>query len=79
MKQTLLLLIGLALVATACGGEGDDEVSAAPSIVVEGADSSGPAEEETVSTIRPRWRRLTATEPRRRPLRKRLRQRSMPR
>ena len=45
MKQTLLLLIGLALVATACGGEGEDEVSAAPTIVVERADSSGPAEE----------------------------------
>ncbi|MEM9202085.1 MAG: hypothetical protein AAGC53_10510 [Actinomycetota bacterium] len=61
MKRTLLLFLGLTLVATACGGDGEDEVSAAPTIVVEGAADTGSADtggstddsvlaEDTVST-----------------------------
>ena len=45
MKRTLLLFFGLALAASACGGDGADDVSAAPAVVVEGADESAPVEE----------------------------------
>ena len=47
MKRIPLLLLGLALAASACGGDGDDEVSAAPTIVVEGADESAAADSDT--------------------------------
>ncbi|MEM9519091.1 MAG: hypothetical protein AAGA37_07230 [Actinomycetota bacterium] len=45
MKRTLLLFLGLTLVATACGGDGEDEVSAAPTIVVEGAPDTAPVDD----------------------------------
>lgn len=47
MRRLLLLLVSLALAASACGGGDDGEVSAAPTIVVEGADAS-PEPEDTV-------------------------------
>ena len=45
MRRMLLLLSALALAASACGGSDSDEVSAAPTIVIDGADESAAADD----------------------------------
>ena len=44
MRRIPLLLLGIALAASACGGDSED-VSAAPVVVIEGADESAAAED----------------------------------
>ena len=47
MKRTLLLSLGLALAATACGGDDGDTASAAPTVVVEGVNDSAATSDAT--------------------------------
>ena len=50
MRRISLLLLGVALAATACGGGDGEEVSAAPVVVVEGADESATVEDPPATT-----------------------------